>query len=308
MVQQIRRRRGTVVASALRLAGIALAVGMVAAAAPRVVASEGVPLVLPALPADLPSWLNDHQSSRVFYRRGAYNFAAYGLEPMARDLNAVAVGHAMAYEDLVTGKSAGLETKTFDRIQSILAHPPALMPDEASLSPQFERKYGVLAQVFDWAHVLHAQTIDVLASRKLTPAQKDAEIEKLVRFYLEKAPYAVSPLPMNMAFLDGQPYSSTFRKRYPRVNALFWGYHWLQGSIYDTLYRVPVDQWAPSYQLVGERYHGTELQRTDRSFMPMFAEVSPTFATRFPALANAFDNLHMLHDMVNDILASGGIL
>jgi hypothetical protein len=32
---------------------------------------------------------------------------------LARDLNAVAVGHAMAYEDLVTGKAAGLETDTF---------------------------------------------------------------------------------------------------------------------------------------------------------------------------------------------------
>ena len=38
--------------------------------------------------------------------------------------------------------------------------------------------------------------------------------------------------------------------------------------------------------------------------MPMFAETSPQFAARFPHIANAFDNLHMLHDMANDILAS----
>ena len=38
--------------------------------------------------------------------------------------------------------------------------------------------------------------------------------------------------------------------------------------------------------------------------MPMFAEVSPRFAERFPELANTFDNLHMLHDIVNDALAS----
>jgi hypothetical protein len=36
----------------------------------------------------------------------------------------------------------------------------------------------------------------------------------------------------------------------------------------------------------------------------MFAEVSPRFAQRFPEISNTFDNLHMLHDMVNDILAS----
>jgi hypothetical protein len=41
--------------------------------------------------------------------------------------------------------------------------------------------------------------------------------------------------------------------------------------------------------------------------MPMFGEVSPIFAARFPHVANAFDNLHMLHDMVNDILATEGM-
>jgi hypothetical protein len=38
--------------------------------------------------------------------------------------------------------------------------------------------------------------------------------------------------------------------------------------------------------------------------MPMFADTSPEFAARFPHVANAFDNMHMLHDLVNDIMAS----
>jgi hypothetical protein len=42
------------------------------------------------------------------------------------------------------------------------------MPDEGNISPTFGRKYGVLEQVFDWAHIFHAQTADVLASTKLT--------------------------------------------------------------------------------------------------------------------------------------------
>jgi hypothetical protein len=250
------------------------------------------------------AWLGDRRSSRVSYRRGPYNFAVYGLKPLAKDLNAVAVGHAMAYEDLVTGKAATLESKTFARIDQVLKHPPALMPDEAAISPTFGRLYGVLEQVFDWTHVLHAQTIDVLASRKLTEPEKDREIEALWRHYFESVPYAITPLPMNMAFLDGQPYSGAFRKAYPKVNGLFWGYHWLQGTIYDGLYRVPPADQPASYELIAERYHQAELYRTDRPFMPMFAEISPRFAARFPHLANAFDNLHMLHDMVNDILAT----
>jgi hypothetical protein len=262
------------------------------------------PRELPALPSNLPGWLDSKRSDRVFHKRGSFNFAVYGLKPLARDLNAVTVGHAMAYEDLVTGKASTLETRTFDRIDWILKNPPDLMPDEAAISPTFGRLYGVLEQVFDWTHVLHAQTVDVLASKKLPEAEKDRKIEGLWKYYFESVPYAITPLPMNMAFLDGQPYSGAFRKRYPKVNGLFWGYHWLQGVMYDALYRVPAIDQAASYALIGERYHTAELHRTDRPFMPMFAETSPRFAARFPQIANAFDNLHMLHDMVNDILAS----
>ncbi len=214
------------------------------------------------------------------------------------------MGHAFAYEDLVTGKAKNLETKTFERINWVLKNPPRFMPDEANVSPTFGRKYGVLEQVFDWAHILHAQTVDVLASTKLTNAEKEAEIERLYRFYSESVPYAIAPLPMNMGYLDSQPYSKAFRRKYPKVNGLFWGYHWLQGTMYDTLYGRTLEEQHNAYAEVGKRYHEVELYRTDRPFMPMFAEVSPRFAARFPQISNTFDNLHMLHDMVNDILAS----
>jgi hypothetical protein len=259
---------------------------------------------LPPVPANLPAWLDNRDTNHRFYKRGPYNFAVYNVPKLARDLNGVAVGHAMAYEDLVTGRAARLETRTYADIDRVLKSPPRFMPDERAISPAFARKYGVLEQVFDWTHVLHAQTIDVLTSRKLTSPQKDREIEALWKYYFDSVPYAITPLPMNMAYLDGQPYSGAFRKRYPKVNGLFWGYHWLQGSMYDALYRVPSAEHEPAYEVVGGRYRKTELYRTDRPFMPMFAEVSPRFAARFPHIANAFDNLHMLHDLVNDILAS----
>ncbi len=259
---------------------------------------------LPALPQNLPGWLDNTKTNHLFHKRGVYNYDIYNIPALARDLNAIAVGHAFAYEDLVTGKAAGLETKTYQRIEHVLKNPPKFMPDEAMLSPTFGRRYGVLEQVFDWTHILHNQTIDVLANRKLSNAQKDAEIEAIWNFYFSSVPYAISPLPLNMEVLDSQPYSKAFRQKYPKVNGLFWGYHWLQGGMYDTLYRLTPAQQTASYEIVGRRYHATELYKTNRSFMPMFAEVSPRFALRFPHIANAFDNLHMLHDMVNDILAS----
>jgi hypothetical protein len=307
-----------VIRNALGLAvgsGLALGLAQTGAAQPtgshtahsQPFATRSAAKPLPPLPEKLPAWMKNKQSNKIFYKRGPYNFDIYNIKPLAYDLNAVAVGHAMAYEDLVTGKAGTLDTKTFDRINWVLNHPPSLMPDEGAISPTFGRKYGVLEQVFDWTHILHAQTVDVLASTKLTQAEKDREIERLWKFYFESVPYAVTPLPMNMEYLDSQPYSGTFRKKYPKVNGLFWGYHWLQGAMYDLLDGVTLPQQRASYAVIGERYHKVELYRTDRTFMPMFAEVSPVFAAKHPAIANAFDNLHMLHDMVNDILASDWI-
>jgi hypothetical protein len=38
------------------------------------------------------------------------------------------------------------------------------------------------------------------------------------------------------------------------------------------------------------------------TYMPLTAEVAPRFARMFPAAAHIFDNLHMMHDVVNDVM------
>lgn len=270
-------------------------------------APKGPSALLP-LPSKLPAWMSSVRYNEYFYKRGRYNFDLYNIDPLARDLNAVAVGHSMAYEDMVTGKAATLETKTFDQINWVLKNPPKNMPGERFISPSFARIYGSLEKLFDWTHILHAQTADVLASTDLSQEQKEQEIDALWKFYKAKVPYTVTSLPMNMEFLDSQAYSGAFRKQYPKVNGLFWGYHWLQGAMYDMLWTSrTVEEMRAQYAIMGKQYREVELYRTDRDFMPMFAETSPQFSRRFPGMANAFDNLHMLHDMVNDIFASDWI-
>jgi hypothetical protein len=51
-------------------------------------------------------------------------------------------------------------------------------------------------------------------------------------------------------------------------------------------------------------YHGY-LRRppVEWQYMPMMPEAAPNFATAFPEAAAIFDNLHMLHDNFDDILA-----
>ena len=257
---------------------------------------------LPTMPADMPRWINSPGADHLFYKAAPYNWAINRIPAFARDMYGTGVGHAMAYETLVTGRKDQLETRVFDSINRVLQNPPRIPVDEVALSPTFFRKYGYLEKVFDWAHILHFQTIDVFTHPGWTDAQKEAEIEKLWQFYSAQ-PYAITGLPMNMEYLDSFPFSMRFRTNYPKVNALFWGYHWLQTVNYDMLFRVPVQDQAAQYEILGAQYRTTELYKI-RDFMPMTAEMSPRFAKRFPMIANAFDNLHMLHDNVNDILAA----
>lgn len=254
------------------------------------------------MPADLPRWINSSSADHLFYKQAPYNWDIQRIPAFAKDMYATGVGHAMAYEALVTGKAPTLETQTFSTIDWVLKHPPTIPVDEGAISPTFQRRYGYLEKVFDWAHTLHFQVIDVLMHPGWTDAQKEAEVGRLWDFYRAQ-PFAISGLPMNMEVLDSYPYSGIFRKNYPKVNGLFWGYHWLQTVNYDMLYRVPIADQVPQYSIINSQYHETELYKTTRDFMPMTAELSPRFAKRFPEIANAFDNLHMLHDNVNDILS-----
>ncbi len=252
---------------------------------------------------EFPSWMSSKGTDHMYYRSAPYKWAIKNIPDFAADMFGTGVGHAMAYEALVTGKSDILETRIFDKIVFVLKSPPKLPIVEADVSPKFVSQFGYLEKVFDWAHLLHFQIIDVLMYPGWSNARKETEIKALWNKY-KSEPYAITGLPMNMEVLDGFDYSANFRKKYPKVNGLFWGYHWLQTVNYDMLFGIlPKDQ-EPQYELIGNQYRETELFKTDRDYMPMMAEMSPRFSKAFPEIANAFDNLHMLHDNVNDILAT----
>jgi len=104
---------------------------------------------LPPIPTNLLDWMDNKDKNHIYRKRGSYNDAVYNVRSLALDLNAIAVGHAFAYEDLVRGKAKDLETKTFARINWVLNNPPRFMPNEANISSTFGRRYGVLEQLFD---------------------------------------------------------------------------------------------------------------------------------------------------------------
>src|SRR5262249_12469722 len=52
-------------------------------------------------------------------------------------------------------------------------------------------------------------------------------------------------------------------------------------------------------------YHGYLREPpVEWAFMPLFEQVAPDFSKRYPEAAVIFDNLHMLHDNIDDVLCS----
>ncbi len=228
-----------------------------------------------------------------------------------RLFNAFDYGHAILYEVLYTQPGAPasrLELEEFNFItRELLPKPPRLPLEEAAIEVAYVKMAPEAKAMFEWAHVLHRQIYDVLAAEDLSQEEKDAEVAAILRYYKSRPEYAFSSKPKNMELMEGQYYSTAFRDKYPKFNGLIWGYHWLQVGLYEPL------MLGRNY---GERQTGIAATVT-RFFqmiedaptnmprvMPMTAAVAPTFAARYPEAAIIFDNLHSMHDVISDILAS----
>jgi hypothetical protein len=113
-----------------------------------------------------------------------------------------------------------------------------------------------------------------------------------------------------MSLMEGQPYSLTFRKRFPTYNGLIWSYHWLQMTLYEALLSsANPTQRRQNVDAVVARFWSM-LDSAPSSLptaMPQSSEIAPMFTERYPEVAIIFDNLHSLHDVASDILADPAI-
>ena len=111
-----------------------------------------------------------------------------------------------------------------------------------------------------------------------------------------------------MALMEDQAFSRTFRRRQPAFNGLIWAYHWLQVGLYEPLVRArtPAEAKGGVAAAVGRFWRMVASEQYPR-VMPMTAAVAPEFSRRHPRAAAIFDNLHMMHDIISDVLAAPGI-
>ena len=248
------------------------------------------------------------QRDRRFYYRALWNFALReNLEELDIEFNGVDFGHSNLYENLLlTGAKdvPAIEERARKETLQFIYSRPVLNPNEEAIAPTYMKLAWKAQNTFDEAHALHRSTYDIYAS-DLADKDRDRAIRKVLAFY-QDSDYAITAKRLDHKRLDTFPYSKAFRQRFPLFNATIWAYHYLQVVVYDALAAAPDLQ---SKQKVVEpilrTYHGyLDKPPVEWTFMPMTEELSPKFAAQYPEIANIFNNLHMLHDNISDILVT----
>ncbi len=254
-------------------------------------------------------WSRTYEST---YLPGSFNWQFRARYPAAdRLFNAFDYGHAILYETLWTSPNqagAPLETKEFDFITTnLLPNPPRLPLVESAIEPNFAKLAPEAKAMLDWAHLLHRQIYDVWADPSIAVADKDVKVAELVRYYRSRKDLAFSARPKSMDVMDGHFYSLAFRQQYPKFNGLIWAYHWMQIGLYEPLLtgRTDTERAELVDATVGRLRQMLGNAPTSTPYlMPMTPAIAPTFARRYPEAGAIFDNLHMMHDVLSDILTS----
>jgi hypothetical protein len=249
-----------------------------------------------------------------FYYPGRFNWQFLANYPeAARLLNAFDYGHAVLCERLYTkGVHAGpaLEKEYRYLTTDLLIRPPRFAVAEEAIMPTCAKVAWRAKMMFDWAHGLHRQIYDAYADKRLAPTERDSLIEQLTDYYLSNRKYAFTDKPKSMALMHEQYFSQTFRKAYPKFNGLIWAYHWLQVGLYEPYLGGQTEaQRKAGVQATVARFWSMLEDPPARmpKLMPMTAAVAPKFSAAHPRAAVIFDNLHMLHDIMSDILTADTI-
>jgi len=247
-----------------------------------------------------------------FYFPGSFNWSFLGTYPeAARLFNAFDYGHAILSEVLWTHPDSVAASRRLAReydflTTNLLVRPPRFEVAEAAIAPSYLRLAWRAYAMFHWAHVLHRQIYDVYAEEDLAPEARQELVERITDYYLS-SPLAFLPAPKSMALMDEQYYSQVLRREHAAFNGLIWAYHWLQVGLYEPLIlgATQADKKAGVQAAVARFF---EMVRDAPggfpAVMPMTPTVAPEFTRRHPRAAAVFDNLHMMHDIISDILAS----
>ncbi len=221
-------------------------------------------------------------------------------------------GHALVYERLLLNKGKITDPEAFEKqilaeIMMILKNPPHVKSDESDIAPQYVYHFPLTVSLFDWSHLLHQFVLDILATSKDRGPGMKTRVNEIFDKYQSNKPLLITEVCKTMLFMDGHYFSKAFRKNYPSFNLLIWSYHWFQIRLYEALMKptqkerdLGVTKTVADFRALISNLP----ESADFDMMPETAKEAPTFAANFPLITSSFDNNHMLHDVVSDILTS----
>lgn len=166
-------------------------------------------------------------------------------------------------------------------------------------------------RAIDWTHIHHEQTYDILSDAAIKWEDKKRWTDRSVRYYLNvnKVARSCAPLDITMrrAAVMMKPYFTYYRNYYPRTNNFAYVAHWWHPVIYEA-FMYAGDNSSRQEKIINAvnqlMLDSVFLDRPKR--MLLSREVMPRYSRFSPESANIFDNLHMLHGIVYDILAYEG--
>lgn len=221
-------------------------------------------------------------------------------------------GHALVYERLIINRGniddrAAFEKERLKDILAILKNPPNVKVDEGDIAPAYVYKFPKVVSLFDWSHMLHQFVLDVLATSRDRGPAMDRRVNQIYAQYNAMPRLAITDVCKTMLFMDGHYFSKAFRRNFPNFNLLIWSYHWFQIRLYEALLKPTKSERDVAVAATLKEFKDLISDLPDSApfdMMPETAVEAPTFAARYPKIPAAFDNNHMLHDIVSDLLVS----
>lgn len=241
----------------------------------------------------------------------AYQFGK--MYPKAQQLLfAFDYGHALIYERLLHQRGKITNPQAFEKqilseVMLILKTPPTVKVDEDDIAPLYVFTLPLMVDTFDWSHLLHQFVLDVMATSINRNLGMQNRINELFQDYKKNQSLAITDVCKTMLFMDGQYFSKDFRRQYPSFNLLIWSYHWFQIKLYEALMKPSLLERDAAVAKVTNDFWALIADLPDSAEFDMMPETrteAPLFYEKFPLISASFDNNHMLHDIVSDILTS----
>ncbi len=261
-------------------------------------------LVAPTLGADAQWAATYAQAPLAAPHNGDFRARYAGAD---RLLNALGYADAARYETLWSDPAAQprrIEQEEYARVTAdLIGDPPRLASPLGMLAPSFARAVPEVVAMIDWAEAAARQAYDVLAAGG---AEQDGRMRELAAYYRSRPDVAISARPKSVDALDAQFFSLSFRRVYPDFNGLTWASRWLELSLYEALaVSENADERRRMTDAAVARFRSVIQQPEQTPYlMPLTPVVAPAFAQRYPELAAALDNKHMLQDVLADIMVS----